>query len=72
MGIKFNDIKWMLNFAFSHIAIIMRVVISLILLFASLWIILSLDYGQSEKQFAFGLIGAIIGFWLGTSITVGR
>ena len=69
---RFEDIKWLLNFVFGHIAILMRVAVSFILLFASLWIVLSQEYGQTEKQFAFGLIGGIIGFWLGASVSMRR
>ncbi len=68
MGIKFDDIKWLLNFAVDHMALIMVATVSLTLLVMSGWIILSKKYGPLERHFAFGVINAIIGFWLGAAI----
>jgi hypothetical protein len=44
----------------------MRVAISGLLLLAALWIILSRRYASTEKHWAYGIIGTILGFWLRT------
>ena len=40
-------------------------VITLVLLAASLWIILSNRYDDDVQKWAFGAMGSILGFWLG-------
>lgn len=50
--------------AADHTAPIMQVCISVIVLSASLWIVLSQRYQNVEKHWAYGAIGTIIGFWL--------
>jgi hypothetical protein len=43
---------------------IMQVVISLVLLAASLYVILSKNYGDSETHWSFATVGTILGYWL--------
>lgn len=43
---------------------IMMIIISLAVLFSSLYIILSGDYDEGSQKWAFGSVGSIIGFWL--------
>lgn len=45
----------------------MPVVISLILLGSGLWVILSKRYVATDRHWAYGVIGTIVGFWLHTS-----
>lgn len=42
----------------------MAAVITLVLLIAALWVILSKRYQDAEKKWAFGIIGTIVGYWL--------
>jgi hypothetical protein len=42
----------------------MQIVISVVVLGASLWVILSQKYATAEKHWAFGMVGALFGFWL--------
>lgn len=43
---------------------IMQICISALVLGAGLWVILSRQYQPTEKHWAYGAIGTIIGFWL--------
>ena len=43
---------------------IMQVIVSLLVLTAALYIILSMKYGESEQKWATGSAGLIVGFWL--------
>lgn len=43
---------------------IMQIFISVIVLGAGLWVVLSRRYQPQEKHWAYGAIGTIIGFWL--------
>ncbi|MEJ0078137.1 MAG: hypothetical protein WDO17_22385 [Alphaproteobacteria bacterium] len=43
---------------------IIQIALSAILLFASLFVILSKLYEPGDKHWAYGIIGTIIGFWL--------
>jgi hypothetical protein len=43
---------------------VMQIGISVIVLAAGLWVILSGNYGSEQTNWAFGAIGTIIGFWL--------
>jgi hypothetical protein len=42
---------------------IMQIVISMIVLASGLWVVLSGKYQTTEKHWAYGAIGTIIGFW---------
>jgi hypothetical protein len=43
---------------------IMQVMLSLALTPASLFIIISKDYGPKDKHWAYATIGTVVGFWL--------
>lgn len=49
----------------SIVDIYMSVIISLIILCASLWIILSKKYTNDSRNWAFGIVGTIVGHWIG-------
>ena len=46
---------------------IMRVLISLVVLAAALYVILSDKYDDDVKKWAFGVVGLIVGYWLPTT-----
>lgn len=46
---------------------IMQIIISLVVLVASLYIILSKKYDNDVQKWAFGAIGTVIGYWLPSS-----
>jgi hypothetical protein len=46
------------------VAVMMQVLISLIILGAALWVILSRKYQPTDRHWAYGLVGTVIGFWL--------
>ncbi len=48
----------------SDIQTIMRVVVSLIVLGAGLYIILSNKYPADTQKWAYGIVGLIVGYWL--------
>jgi hypothetical protein len=52
------------SFAEAMIPPSMQVLISLALLGASLYVILSRDYQQPQQNWAYGMVGTIAGFWL--------
>lgn len=43
---------------------IMQVLISVALLVASLYVILSKEYDSKDKHWAYGTVGTLLGFWL--------
>lgn len=43
----------------------MRVTVTLVFAAASLYIILSPDFPEPEKKWAFGVAGTVLGYWLG-------
>ena len=43
----------------------MRILVSLFLLAAVLWVILSRRYGPTDRHWSYGVIGTVVGFWLG-------
>ena len=45
---------------------LMRVVVSLLVLAAALFIILSKQYDGDQQKWAFGAIGTVLGYWLKT------
>jgi hypothetical protein len=47
-----------------NIRLTISVVISLIILLAALWVILSNRYPPKVEHWAYGIIGTIVGFWL--------
>ena len=47
-------------------ALLMRVSISLLVLIAALFIILSKQYDGDQQKWAFGTIGTVLGYWLKT------
>jgi hypothetical protein len=53
-----------LNLKSSDYRVLMQVLLSLVLVGASLLIILSQAYDPNSKHWAFGTIGTIVGFWL--------
>jgi Tfp pilus assembly major pilin PilA len=50
----------------SDIPIVMQVVVSLVLLSATLFVVLSKKYDAKDKHWAYATVGLIIGFWLRT------
>jgi hypothetical protein len=54
-------VEWSIGFANS-----MRAFISVALLTASLFVVLSKRYLEKDRNWAYGTIGALIGFWLHT------
>lgn len=44
---------------------LMQMVVSLILLVAALYVVLSRKYPTDSQKWAFGTLGTIVGFWLG-------
>jgi hypothetical protein len=42
----------------------MQAALSAILLVAGLYVILSKDYGTTDKYWAYGTVGTLVGFWL--------
>jgi len=50
----------------SDVPIIMQVVVSLVLLSATLFVVLSKKYDAKDKHWAYATVGLIIGFWLRT------
>ena len=47
---------------------LMPALISLIVLASSLYIILSVSYGEAEKKWAYGSGGTILGYWLRSTV----
>ncbi|HSU07067.1 MAG TPA: hypothetical protein VLI93_15995 [Acetobacteraceae bacterium] len=45
----------------------MRIGVSLVLLIAALWVILSKRYVPTDRHWAYGIIGSIVGYWLGSA-----
>ena len=41
-----------------------QIIISVVLLIASLFVVLSPKYGPRDKHWAYGTIGTLVGFWL--------
>lgn len=49
----------------SHtLTVIVTVIITFALLGASLYVILSQHFGESEQKWAFGTVGTVVGYWL--------
>ena len=44
--------------------LVMQIVISLVILAAGLWVILSKTYEHDTVKWAYGAVGIVIGFWL--------
>ena len=47
-----------------HLMKIMIIIVSVAVLTASLYVILSGRYDEGTQKWAFGTVGAIVGFWL--------
>lgn len=43
--------------------VIMQLAISVLLMIASLFVILSARYGPKDKHWAYGTVGTLLGFW---------
>jgi hypothetical protein len=43
---------------------LMQPLVSIVILAASLYMILSADFSPQDKHWAFGTVGTVIGFWL--------
>ncbi len=54
-----NDEIW-----FRRAIFLVRVTISLIVLVAALFVVLSASYDDSFNKWAFGIIGVVVGYWL--------
>jgi hypothetical protein len=48
--------------------LIMSCVISLVVLSAALLVILSVKYDEGSKKWAYGAVGAIMGYWLSDAL----
>ena len=59
-------IKWIVMVITKHLVNLMRAIVSLLVLGAALYIILSNRYDSGAQNFAFCIIGTIICFWLMT------
>ncbi len=44
---------------------IVGIIFSFMVLFASLYVILSNDYPEADKKWAYGSVGTILGYWIG-------
>jgi hypothetical protein len=64
MGMSVKEARSLLKFMVDHNGILMECIVVLILLLASWWIILSQNYGPVQENFACGIIGAIMGYYL--------
>lgn len=66
------DLKLKANQSFSRSSIVayipatelMQVFLSIVLMSASLYIILSKQYDASDKHWAYGTLGTLVGYWL--------
>lgn len=45
-------------------SVVVQIAISLILLAAALWVVLSQRYQPTDRHWAYGIIGTVVGFWL--------
>jgi hypothetical protein len=52
------------SFALQDVAALMPGIVTLVLLAAALWVILSRRYSTTDRHWAYGAIGLIAGFWL--------
>jgi mannose/fructose/N-acetylgalactosamine-specific phosphotransferase system component IID len=50
----------------SLVTSLMPTIISVVLLAASLWVILTKRYQPTDRHWAYGIVGTIIGYWLHT------
>ena len=44
--------------------LILQILISLVLLGAGLYVILSKQYGAADTNWAYGMVGTVVGYWL--------
>lgn len=47
-----------------RVKLIVQILVSAVVLTASLWVILSNNYPDAHLKWAFGMIGVVIGYWL--------
>ncbi|HID32392.1 MAG TPA: hypothetical protein EYP24_03335 [bacterium (Candidatus Stahlbacteria)] len=47
-----------------EVKVLVRIVITFIILGVGLYVILSPRYDDSTRKWAFGMVGAVIGYWL--------
>ena len=52
-----------------HATTYIQIIITSILLVASLYIILSQRYAESDLKWAYGTVGTIMGYWLKPSVS---
>jgi uncharacterized membrane protein len=48
----------------STVDVVIKVLVSVVILIAALFVILSRNYDAKTKHWAYGMVGLIIGFWL--------
>jgi uncharacterized membrane protein len=46
------------------VGVVMKVLVSVVILIAALFVILSKNYDAKAKHWAYGMVGLIMGFWL--------
>lgn len=51
-------------FGLSNLPGLMPIIVSLVLLIAALWVILARRYTPTDRHWAYGAVGTIVGFWL--------
>jgi len=44
--------------------VVMQILVSVIILAAGLFVVLSKDYGPETEKWAFGVMGTVVGYWL--------
>ena len=63
-GFEFDVAPAHLTAAELGLDILMRIIVSLVLLLAALWVVLSQRYQPTDRHWAYGIIGTVVGFWL--------
>jgi hypothetical protein len=48
----------------SNVRLIMQIAVSIVMLAAGLWVMLSGHYGDEATRWAAGTIGTVVGYWL--------
>ena len=59
---SFSLVSWL--FRSTNIQSVMQVIISFALLVSGLFVVLSQSYGTTEKHWAYGALGTVVGFWM--------
>ncbi len=47
-----------------HADLWMQVIVTLLVLFAGLYVILNPHYAADDKKWAYGIVGTVVGYWL--------